>query len=209
MPTTGTALAEFGKSKFGSGRGWQRDFAGALGISTANLRQYLADKAKPGNKLQNRLRALGCNITWLMTGKGSMVDPEDRPFVRMVREAINELPGEYMQGIASEPTYTYIPLSVAKPEEVRAIAVPDDSMANVVWSGDTIFVRREQGCSRGDLCLVKTAVGGYKIRHVYISSDTVLLTATNAEPESIPLADLVSVHSVIAATVEGIHLRGK
>ena len=137
-----------------------------------------------------------------------MTDPEEREFVRMVRETIID-PGGNMQALAAEPSYTYIPLSVANPEHIRAIAVPDDSMAGIVWGGDTVFVRREQGCDRGDLCLVKTAVGGFKIRHVYIASDTVLLTATNAEPESLPLSDIVSVNSVVAATIEGIHLRGK
>ena len=192
----------------GEKRGWKVKFARDLGVSPQQLSDMLNGRQGIGDVTQRRLIALGCNIHWLLTGIGSMTDPEERPFVRMVREAIHE-PGGTMQALAVEPSYTYIPLSVANPDEIRAIAVPDDSMAGVVWSGDTVFIRKTQGCGRGDLCLVHTAVGGYKIRHVYIKSDTVLLTATNAEPENLPLSDLVSVHSVIAATVEGIHLRGK
>ncbi len=201
-------LAEFARHKFGDKWGWQKQFAEAIGMDPGSARKYLIGQTIPGSRVQEKLRVLGCNVEWLMTGKGSMADPEEREFGRILRETITE-PGGTMQALAAEPTYTYIPLSVAKPEHIRAIAVPDDSMAGVVWSGDTVFVRKEQGCTRGDLCLVKTAAGGFKIRRVYIESNSVLLTATNAAPEQLPVADLISVHSVIAATIEGVHLRGK
>lgn len=207
-PEIGTRLAEFAKLKFGSKWGWQKQFAAALGMDPGSTRKYLLGQTIPGSRVQQKLRGMGCRIEWLMTGKGSMVDPQEREFRRIVRETISD-PGGNMPAVASEPSYTYIPLTVAKPEDVRAIAVPDDSMAGSVWTGDTIFVRREQGCDRGDLCLVETTAGKHKIRHVYISSDTVLLTATNAPPEQFAIADIASINSVIAATIEGVHLRGK
>lgn len=46
----------------------EAEFAAALGMSYENLYQYLAGKAKPGNRLQERLRGLGADVEWLMTG---------------------------------------------------------------------------------------------------------------------------------------------
>ena len=46
-------------------------FALALGISPQNLGNYLSGRMPPGNKTKARLRRLGCDIQWLMTGKTS------------------------------------------------------------------------------------------------------------------------------------------
>lgn len=43
--------------------------ADALKILQVHLSAYMAGRNIPGNKLQGKLRALGCNVEWLMTGK--------------------------------------------------------------------------------------------------------------------------------------------
>jgi SOS-response transcriptional repressor LexA len=58
-------LRKFGESKFPS----MAQFARALRITPQDLNHYLMGNGKPGNKLQSRLRDLGCDIEWLMTGK--------------------------------------------------------------------------------------------------------------------------------------------
>jgi len=44
-------------------------FARALGWIPQNLTPYLNGTILPGNALQAKLRELGCDIEWLMTGK--------------------------------------------------------------------------------------------------------------------------------------------
>jgi transcriptional regulator with XRE-family HTH domain len=44
-------------------------FARALGWIPQNLTPYLNGTILPGNALQAKLRKLGCDIEWLMTGK--------------------------------------------------------------------------------------------------------------------------------------------
>jgi transcriptional regulator with XRE-family HTH domain len=44
-------------------------FATALGMGQPSVSSYLNGSRTPGNKMQERLRELGCNIDWLMTGK--------------------------------------------------------------------------------------------------------------------------------------------
>lgn len=60
----GKRLREFGEGKFDS----IAEFARALGMAPQNLNSYLSGLFTPGNKMQARLRDLGCDIEWLMTG---------------------------------------------------------------------------------------------------------------------------------------------
>ncbi len=59
-----TRLREFATEKYKNISGLCR----ALGKDTSYLNLYLSGKSLPGWKLQQRLRELGCDIEWLMTG---------------------------------------------------------------------------------------------------------------------------------------------
>ena len=45
------------------------EFARALEITPIYLSHYLSGRARPGNVMQEKLRSIGCDIEWLMTGK--------------------------------------------------------------------------------------------------------------------------------------------
>jgi transcriptional regulator with XRE-family HTH domain len=62
-------LRGFGEKHSGVGYGMGVKFAAKLGISTQQLTNYLNGRSVPGNVMQVRLRQLGCDIEWLMTGK--------------------------------------------------------------------------------------------------------------------------------------------
>jgi transcriptional regulator with XRE-family HTH domain len=62
--TTAERLRQWGKEHFKT----MAAFAVALGMNPSNLNDYLSGRTLPGNSLQERLRALGCDIEWLMTG---------------------------------------------------------------------------------------------------------------------------------------------
>jgi transcriptional regulator with XRE-family HTH domain len=47
-------------------------FAESLGVSASQINDYLSGRRTPGNTMQSRLRDLGCDIEWLMTGKRSI-----------------------------------------------------------------------------------------------------------------------------------------
>ncbi len=61
----GARLRNFGESKFPS----MAAFSRALQIKPQQLYDYFNGKSKPGNKMQSRLRDLGCDIGWLITGE--------------------------------------------------------------------------------------------------------------------------------------------
>ncbi len=62
--TVGGRLRQWGIGKYGS----VKKFASVLGIVSEGLSPYLNDKRIPGNKMQARLRNLGCDVHWLMFG---------------------------------------------------------------------------------------------------------------------------------------------
>lgn len=48
-------------------------FAAALDMSPSNAQAYIRGARTPGSKVLARLRNLGCDITWLLTGEGNML----------------------------------------------------------------------------------------------------------------------------------------
>jgi hypothetical protein len=62
-------LRKWGLEEFGSLVG----FARALGITQQTLNDYTSGRILPGNKMQSRLRSLGCDIEWLMTGPSPQI----------------------------------------------------------------------------------------------------------------------------------------
>jgi hypothetical protein len=79
---TSRRLKKWGLEEFGS----LVSFSRALGISQQSLHDYTSGRTLPGNKTQSRLRALGCDIEWLMTGAptGSAVQRSMRKRPRSV-----------------------------------------------------------------------------------------------------------------------------
>jgi hypothetical protein len=59
---------EFGQLKFGAEHGWKSKYAQALNIRPQAIDTIIL-RESIGAILQNRLRELGCDIEWLMTGK--------------------------------------------------------------------------------------------------------------------------------------------
>lgn len=84
-------------------------FAAALDVSPQTLNSYLSGKMQPGNKLQSKLREIGCDVEWLMTGKKdgkarkaeeavtafhapAGMDPKVRKTIQKLLEDISDLP---------------------------------------------------------------------------------------------------------------------
>lgn len=68
----GQRLREFGEKHFAD----RHAFADALDVSYESLTNYITGRATPGNKMQAKLRSLGCDIEWLMTGNVNAVREE-------------------------------------------------------------------------------------------------------------------------------------
>lgn len=65
METIGDRIKQFAKDKYGSVSALTRE----MGIGVASLADYIAGRSKPGHEMQDKLRAAGADIEWIMTGK--------------------------------------------------------------------------------------------------------------------------------------------
>ena len=61
------------------------EFCEKIGMSTQNLNLYISGKSGVGTKFLNRLRDIGCNIEWLMTGVEE--SPPPTPIALEIKES--------------------------------------------------------------------------------------------------------------------------
>lgn len=92
-------LNEFVKNKYGDKHGYKSLFAKDLEISPGQAAQYLSGERIPGNKIHQKLRNIGCDIEWLMTGEHQMMTNEEMiamAFSRKGNESV-ELTGNVLE----------------------------------------------------------------------------------------------------------------
>lgn len=84
-------LRLFGKEKFTT----MTNFAAALKMKPQALNVYLVGQSLPGNTMQAKLRKMGCDINWLITGERILKESEDKrsrnPFEVDLREVLRYL----------------------------------------------------------------------------------------------------------------------
>lgn len=85
----GDRLKEFAEKNFGSVNGLER----ALGMNRNSLSQYIYNRNIPGSNLLIKLREIGCDINWLLTGQGSE-ESKARPPDNYAENRIKELEEE-------------------------------------------------------------------------------------------------------------------
>ena len=89
--TVGDRLRLFGKEKFKT----MTTFAAALKMKPQALNVYLVGQSLPGNTMQAKLRKMGCDINWLITGERILKESEDKrsrnPFEVDLREVLRYL----------------------------------------------------------------------------------------------------------------------
>jgi repressor LexA len=172
-------LKEFGLSKFGS----LKEFAEALKISPEHLSQYVNGKSKPGNKTQQRLRGLGCDIEWLMTGKKSGAGKKEQ--IEFLEGGLASIPvfeyaraGAKTMMLAEKPSY-YISSTRSTDDSRFGIVVKGISMEPEIREGDVVVVSKKRDVKNGDLCLVIFEDGETCLRRVYLRDRSVTLTSAN------------------------------
>lgn len=72
--------------KFGKHIGSASKLAEELGMSAPSLQSYTNGRSKPGYQIISKLHNLGCNINWLLSGKGNMLLNESEFTQKPIRQ---------------------------------------------------------------------------------------------------------------------------
>jgi phage repressor protein C with HTH and peptisase S24 domain len=202
--STGTRLREFGESKFGK-RGMSK-FAEALEIRPQALNNYLKDLKKPGNVLQDKLRKLGADIEYIMTGVKSLPESNVLPargyFYKVI---ISVNAGDPVQ-IFREENYTgeevFFPYE--KKERVFSVKVSGDSMSGnngrSIYDGEYAIIDMDAKVLNGDVVVVNLHSGRQMIKqYVAGEEDKVILRSYNPSHPDIVVkeSDIITIFRVV------------
>lgn len=151
-------------------------------MSPQDLNRYLSGKAVPGNKIQTRLRKLGCDIEWLMTGerdeKDTAIGLSLIPFLGKITatpdgkeyfdDAINEGAGvPFFKG-------NYFALEVENDSMINAIPVE-------IYPGDICIFELGRQPKNGDIVAVQFKQTNERTVKIlkHVSRDEVELISAN------------------------------
>jgi SOS-response transcriptional repressor LexA len=186
LDNTGTRLETFAKKLVGSEHGWQTRFAGRLNVSTSYLRAYLSGRNLPGNVVQKKLRALGCDIEWLMTGQKKDEDEPPTMGIPMNHRIpflgkVVATPGgkEYFEDF--EARGIFVPSAI--PGKYFALEVEGVSMMDAdppIYPGDIVIFEKGKQPKSGDIVAVALTDGSKMVKILkHRSADEVELHSAN------------------------------
>lgn len=97
--TTGKRIRLFGETVYES----IKDFAVDLNMAPSNLQKYMNSEREPGMGILLRMLEMGCNLNWLLSGKGRMFADNDtgRALEKEIHGVVSEPAGPYKQGKAT------------------------------------------------------------------------------------------------------------
>lgn len=195
-------LREFGDRQFKS----SVDFAKALGVSPQNLNSYLTGQRVPGNKMQRKLRVLGCDVGWLMTGLtreqaeqsltrtatkiiegrgGKVIKDSTMPYsIKMYPVAGKVQAGKGML------TFEYHRMEPGPPGVVVSegywFVVKGDSMEPRYFKGEMVFVRKDLKPENGDFAVVVwDDYTEAAIKQIFYKDGNIILRSINPAHEPI------------------------
>ncbi len=145
MDTIGDRIRAFANYKYGK----INDFADAMGMGAPNVQAYMRGARKPGTSVMQKIQKLGCNIDWLLTGKGEML--EDKA-VREEQESYHKDLETYKKQPLNGDITTIDKLFDFINENT-VVALGKAMNREGIQTGDWIFLDREAKPRPGDLVL--------------------------------------------------------
>ena len=170
-------LCQFGIDLFGDKRGWKTRFAEALGISTGAMQMYLTGQRRPGNELHEKLRILGCDIEWLMTGiKGGInMTLEAVSIIKIPVYDFNKI--KEWEMTTKNKASDYIYTQKTDDETLFALIVKGNNMAPEINEGNIIVISQKQEHKNGDICLIVFRDDHAALYRVYENAGKITFTS--------------------------------
>jgi phage repressor protein C with HTH and peptisase S24 domain len=195
----GIRLDTFLKQRFGDERGWLKNAAAGLSLAPSNLKKYLAGEYSPGTIIQDRLRELGCDIEWLMTGN------KRKDELQSIDISLAQIPVyEYIKAggksmMLKEEPVEYVYTTKSADQSRYGVRVKGDSMQPEIKEGEIVVASKIAEVKNGDICVVTFHDGETCLRRVYFSDHSCTLTSDNTKipPKIFKKKDVQFIHRVV------------
>ncbi len=206
--TVGERLREFGEKLYGK-RGMSK-FAEALEMTPQSLQNYLKTSKKPGNTFQDKLRNLGADVEYIMTGEQKNVIQSNIIMAKghFFKVIISVNAGD-PEHIFREENYSGEEIFFPFPYKERAFAVKvlGDSMENPngksINDGDFVFVDMDAGILNGDVVVVNLRSGRQMIKQfIQGDIDNIIFRSYNLQHPDIKVkqSEVITMFRVLGRT---------
>lgn len=194
--------------EFANQHGGLREVSRKMGRSDNYLGSYVYGASIPGNKLQEELRKLGCDIEWLMTGKetstspwegltgitviGTNDPPEGTTTPLMLTPASCGEPSEVFEGIAA-----FVDVGRYHNKHTFYVEAKGESMTGAgITEGDLLLVDVEKEPRSGNIVLARLS-DNVSVKRYKANGTAALLHPENPDYEPIPLSKHVRILGVV------------
>jgi len=179
--------------------GTVNEFAAALGVAQPTASQLINGVRNPGNKVQMKLRELGCDIEWLMTGN------KRKDELQSIDISLAQIPVyEYIKAggksmMLKEEPVEYVYTTKSADQSRYGVRVKGDSMQPEIKEGEIVVASKIADVKNGDICVVTFHDGETCLRRVYFSDHSCTLTSDNTKipPKIFKKKDIQFIHRVV------------
>lgn len=209
METIGDRIKQFAKDKYGSVSGLTRE----MGIGVTSLANYINGRSRPGAELQEKLRKLGADVEWIMTGKEvataraawerawytsglattRTIDPPEGTFTKlMLSPAHCGDSVDIEEGVSGE-----IDMSKFHNKNTFYVQATGSSMTGAdIHEGDMLLVDPKKEPRNGNIVLVSIN-GMVSVKRLKKNGEEVLLTPEHPDYDPIPVTRDVQILAVV------------
>ena len=179
MSTIQARLREFVETNFSS----QKEFADKIGMSPQSVTAYLSGRRIPGGIFQRKLRELGADVDYIMTGESRL-----QKFIQEQRASyhtaldfypvISEIQKINSPGGARFTFTTEVTMEGPAGSRYNGsfyFKIADESMRPRWQPGDYILVNPNSPPVSGDYALICFEEKGYTVRRVFFDGDSAIL----------------------------------
>ncbi len=197
--TIGERLRAFAKERWGE-EGAIKKLAEALEMKPPSLYNYLNDDSKPGSEFLLKLNNLGCDLSWLLTGKYAKDEKEMVnvpfnylnklnaeknliPYLNKLKMRVFPIVSKISAGSMKEYFTDFDPEKTVvlpyKHDNCVALEVEGDSMANKIDNGDLVLVDLHKTVKDGDIVAVRLKSGDQFIKRFKRNNGHIILYSDN------------------------------
>jgi SOS-response transcriptional repressor LexA len=167
-------------------------------MDSSGVKKYIQNTYTPGPVLHTKLRALGCDIEWLMTGnkKEELEHLDNTPLFKIPIFEYVKAGGKSM--VLREEPAEYLH-TTTKDKTLYGVKVKGVSMQPTIMEGEIVVASKTAQVKDADICIVVFEDNETCLRRVYFSDHSCTLQSDNKDfpPQTYKNKDIKTMHKVV------------